>query len=87
MAADLLTVPRILSVADRVPAALGVNARMIVQLPPGATVPLLVQVPPVRAKSEEFVPVMVKNVEARFSLAVPLLAMVTVSPELVEPTF
>jgi len=76
-----------LSVIFRAPPLEGENVRTLVQVPAGATVPLAVQVPPLRAKSALFVPVRVKKGFARFSVPDPLLVTVTVNPPLVVPTF
>ncbi len=82
-----LTVPRMFSVALRLAVAAGVKVKMIVQEPEAAMLPALAHVPPDRAKSAEFVPVIVKNGVERVSAAVPVFEMVTVSGELVTFTF
>ena len=78
-----LAVPKIFSVAVRLPEAVGVKVRITVQEPEAAIVPELVQVPPERTKSPELLPVMVKKGFARISLAVPMFETVTVNGELV----
>lgn len=70
--------PLIFRVAVRAPTAVGVNVTVSVQVPEVATIPPLVQVPPVRTNSEAFVPVMVKNGVFRTKLAEPVFVTVMV---------
>lgn len=79
------TVPCIVKVAVRAPVAEGVKVRMMVQEADGAIVPALTQVPPLCAKFEALVPVIVKNGVPRVSVPVPVLETVTVRPPLVVP--
>jgi hypothetical protein len=82
------TRPKIFRLADRAPAAVGVNVRFTVQEPLTAMVPPLVQVPvPAFTNSLAFVPVMVKYGFCRTSAAVPVFVMVMVSGELVVLMF
>jgi hypothetical protein len=80
---DPLAVPKIFSVAVRLPVAVGEKVRITVQEPETAIVPAFAQLPPVLAKSAAFAPVSVKNGVERTSLAVPMLDTVTVIGELV----
>jgi hypothetical protein len=58
---------------------------MMVQEALGAIVPALTQVPPLRAKFEALVPVIVKKGVARVSVPVPEFETVTVKGALVVP--
>ena len=71
-----------LTVAVRVPAAVGLNVRLIVQLPPAAT-----ELPQVfvSAKSPVLTPAMLMLVMLK--LALPVLLRVTLCAGLVVPTF
>ena len=84
--ARALTVPKIFRFAERAPAAAGVNVKRIVQEALAAMVPASAHVPPLRAKSAGFVPVMVKNGVERVSAPVPVFETVTVTGALVPPT-
>ena len=81
--ARAFTVPAIFKLAVRAPIAAGVNVRRMVQEELAAIVPALAHVPPLRAKSEAFVPVSVKNGVAKISDAVPVFETVTVKGPLV----
>lgn len=78
-----LAFPLILSVPVLAPSPPGVKVNITVQVAAGATVPALVQVPPVRAKSAAFVPVIVKNGVLSTRLALPTLVITAAKPELV----
>ena len=78
--------PAIFRFADRAPDAAGVKVKRIVQDALAAMVPAFAHVPPLRTKSDAFVPVIVKNGVESVSVPVPVLETVTVSDELVEPT-
>jgi hypothetical protein len=69
------------SVPVRVPDAVGVNERLTVQLAPGATVALVLQVPLARPKSP-----VIENALGKLRDAVPALVTVTYCTELVKPT-
>jgi hypothetical protein len=70
------------SVPVRVPDAVGVNERLTVQLDPGATATLVLQVPrPAKPKSP-----VIENGLGKLRDAVPTLVTVTYCTELVEPT-
>jgi hypothetical protein len=81
-----LTVPAIFRFAERAPIAAAVKVRRIVQEELAAIVPAFAHVPPLRAKSAEFVPVIVKKGVDKISDAEPVFEMVTVSGELVVAT-
>ena len=70
------------SVPVRVPDAVGVNERLTVQLAPGATVALVLQVPrPAKPKSP-----VIENALGKLRDPLPALVTVTYCTELVEPT-
>ena len=81
------TVPEIFNVPARAPVADGVNVRSTVHDELTAIVPPFTHVPPLRAKSAAFVPVMVKKGVESVCVAVPVFETVTVKGELVELTF
>src|SRR5208337_3147962 len=87
---DWVTVPRTLSVADRVPGADGVIVNLPVQEAPASIVPPSLQVPPAApAKSAAFVPVKLNQCGLFPSVIVvlPVLVTVSVSAALVTPSF
>jgi len=82
------TVPRILRVPERAPAADGVKVRLTVHVALGAIVPPFAHVPvPAFAKLLELVPVMVKYGVESVSVAVPVFVTVRVKGPLVVLTF